>query len=88
MAKSMDFYEMSLLQTELKLDDIQEWISELNKSKKLTDDELIQEIGNEKELSAKAKRFKKILCSHCKYSDYLEYSPAKYGLVPTTLKKY
>ena len=38
-------------------------------------------------MSAKAKRFKKILHSHCKYSDYPEYSPAKYGLVPTTPNK-
>ena len=50
----MDFYEMSLLQTELKLDDIHEQISELNKSKKITDDELIQKLRDEKELSAKA----------------------------------
>ena len=87
MAKSMDFYEMSLLQTELKLDDIPEQISALNKSKKLTDDELMQKLRDEKELSAKAKRFKKISCSRCKYSDYPEYSPAKYGLVPTTPNK-
>ena len=61
MAKSMDFYEMSLLQTELKLDDIREQISALNKSKKLIDDELMQKLRDEKELSAKAKRFKKYL---------------------------
>ena len=78
---------MSLLQTELKLDDIHEWISELNKSKKSTGDKLIQKLRGEKELSAKAKRFKKILGSHCKYSDYPEYSLAKYGLVPTTPNK-
>ena len=83
----MDFYEMSLLQTELKLDDIHEGISALNKSKKLIDDELMQKLRDEKELSAKAKRFKKIFCSCCKYSDYPEYSPAKYGLVPTTPNK-
>ena len=53
MAKGMDFYEMSLLQTELKLDDICEQISELNKSKKIID-ELIQKLRDERELSAKA----------------------------------
>ena len=37
----MDFYEMSLSQTELKLEDTHEQISALNKSKKLIDDELI-----------------------------------------------
>ena len=76
MAKGMDFYEMSLLQTELKLDDTHKWISALNKSKKLTDDKLLQKLGDEKELSAKAKRFKK-----------KENSPVKYGLVPTTPDK-
>ena len=49
MAKGLDFYEMSLLQTELKLDDICEQISALNKIKKLTDDELIQKLRDEKE---------------------------------------
>ena len=39
---------------------------------------------DEKELPAKAKKFKKNLHSHYKHSDYPEYSPAKYGLVPTT----
>ena len=87
MAKGMDFYEMSLLQTELKLDDRHEQISAVNKSKKLIGDELIQKLRDEKELSAKAKKFKKILCSHCNYTDYPEYSPAKYGLVPTTPNK-
>ena len=79
MAKGMDFYEMSLLQTELKLDDICEWISELNKSKKIIDDELIQKLRDEKNCQQKQRDLKKILCSHCKDSDYPEYSPAKYG---------
>ena len=40
-----------------------------------------------KGIVTKAKRFKKLLHSHCKYSDYPEYSLAKYGLVPTSPNK-
>ena len=45
---------MRLLQMGLELDDTCKWISTLNKSKKLNDDELIQKVRDEKEMSAKA----------------------------------
>ena len=53
----MTFYEMSLLQSEIRLDEIQERIAVLRNEKSSVDKELSQKLTEERELEAKARRF-------------------------------
>lgn len=57
LSRQMTFYEMSLLQSEIRLDEIQERIAVLRNEKSSVDKELSQKLTEERELEAKARRF-------------------------------
>ena len=57
----MTYYEMCLLQTEMKLDEVPDQLTLLKKNKDLIDAEYAKKLKEERELDAKARRFKKIL---------------------------
>ena len=59
--RQMTYYEMSLLQTEMKLDEVLDQLTLLKKNKDLIDAEYAKKLKEERELDAKARRFKKIL---------------------------
>ena len=74
---AMSFHEMSLLNMQFELEDMRECIVELRKNKEMINSELSRKIKIEKELDAKAKRYRKILREKYKTGNY---SPSKYGL--------
>ena len=74
---AMSFHEMSLLNMQFELEDVRECIVQLRKNKEMIDSELSRKIKIEKELDAKAKRYRKILWEKYKTGNY---SPSKYGL--------
>ena len=77
--RGMNFYEMSLLQCELELDNILEELA-ITRSQKAAIDKRLHDLAvAEKELAAKKRRFKIILK---KTSSPTDYSPAKHGLMP------
>ena len=78
---AMSFHEMSLLNMQFELEDVRERIVQLRKNKEMIDSELSRKIKIEKELDAKAKRYRKILQEKYKTGNY---SPSKYGLEPGT----
>ena len=78
---AMSFHEMSLLNIQFELEDVREHIDQLKKKIELIDTELGRKIKIERELDAKAKRYRKILCEKYKTGNY---SPLKYGLQPST----
>ena len=78
---AMSFHEMSLLNMQFELEDVRERIVQLRKNKEMIDSELSRKIKIEKELDAKAKRYRKILREKYKTGNY---SPSKYGLEPGT----
>ena len=78
---AMSFHEMSLLNMQFKLEDVSEHINQLKQNKELTDYELARKIKIERELDAKAKRYRKFLYDKYKTGNY---SPSKYRLGPGT----
>ena len=80
----MSFHEMSLLNMQFELEDVREHIVQLRKNKEMIDSELSRKIKIEKELDAKAKRYRKFLWEKYKTGNY---SPSKYGLEPSTSLK-
>ena len=75
---------MSLLQTQFQLDEIKECIFNLCKNKEMIEQELSQKIKQEKELEAKARRFRKILKTKYKAGGFC---PEKQGIEPPKLSK-
>ena len=60
----MTYYEMSLLQTEMKLDEVHDQLTLLKKNKDLIDAEYAKKLKEERELDVKARRLKKFYEKH------------------------
>ena len=72
----MSFHEMSLLNMQFELEDMRECIVQLRKNKEMIDSELSRKIKIEKELDAKAKRYRKFYRKNIKQGIFLLQSMA------------